>query len=156
LLGKLDRQLEPPAEAEAVAADWEPWMEAVAQGLPEPARPEAEDEPDGSEAGPPDPLDPERPFDGSEVWESQDGWWTSFPPPVDFDGTEDGEPGAFGYKRTLSEAERAVVEVDRTTELAAEAARRDLYFGFEGGLEDPQVYSPREAETYETSGADWG
>ena len=40
LLGKLDRHLEPPAEAEAVVADWEPWMEAIEQGLPAPAKSE--------------------------------------------------------------------------------------------------------------------
>ena len=37
LLGKTQHLLEPPPEAEAIAADWEPWMEAVEQGLPPPA-----------------------------------------------------------------------------------------------------------------------
>ncbi|MEA3045644.1 MAG: hypothetical protein QOH47_3482 [Sphingomonadales bacterium] len=148
LLGKLDRQLEPPAEAEAVAADWEPWMEAIEQGLPAPPEPvepedyEAEDE-------------PEEAFDGSEVWELEGQWWTEFPPPAGFDGIEEGEPGGYGYKRTLSEAEQAVIEADegeqRAERVAEQAARRDDYFGFEGGAPDLEVFPPREAETYETS-----
>ena len=40
------------------------------------------------------------------------------------------------------------------TLVAAERARRDLYFGFEGGSDGPEVFSPREAETYEPSGED--
>jgi hypothetical protein len=46
LLGKLDRQLEPPTEAEAVADAWEPWMETIEQGLPAP--PEPEPDPQGT------------------------------------------------------------------------------------------------------------
>jgi hypothetical protein len=43
-------------------------------------------------------------FDGSEVWQNMDGtWWTRFPPPADFQGIEEGEPGRQRYRRTLSE-----------------------------------------------------
>jgi DNA-binding transcriptional regulator YdaS (Cro superfamily) len=155
LLGKLDRQLEPPPESEAVADAWEPWMEAIEQGLPTP--PEPEPEPESEAFAPPesrDPDDPQRPFDGSEVWESPDGWWTHFPPPADFDGIEEGEPGAYGYKRTLSEAERAVIAAEEAEDLAADIARRDLYFGFEGGSAEGEIFSSRGPETYETSGED--
>ncbi|HYN22280.1 MAG TPA: hypothetical protein VE078_15070 [Thermoanaerobaculia bacterium] len=150
LLGKLDRQLEPPAEAEAIAADWEPWMEAIEQGLPAPAEPEA-----------PQPVDrgggkDEAAFDGHEVWQDDDGiWWTEFPPPADFDGEEEGTFGEEDHRRTLSPAEQAVIDADTATdqadELAFETARRDHYFGFAGGSPEAEVFSPRETETYETS-----
>jgi len=150
LLGKLDRLLEPPAEAEAVAADWEPWMEAIEQGLPAP--------PVLSEGEGAEPLgdeeaadEPEEAFDGSELWQSEGQWWTAFPPPAGFDGMEEGEPGRWGYKRTLSDAEQAVIEAEEAPDRAAETARRDLYFGFEGGSPGAEVFSPREAETFETS-----
>lgn len=128
-------------------------MEAIEQGLPCP--PEPEPEPETEASAPPEswgPDDPQRPFDGSEVWESGGEWWTRFPPPADFDGIEEGEPGAYGYKRTLSEAERAVLAAEEAEDLAADIARRDLYFGFGGGSAEGEIFSSREAETYETSG----
>jgi len=148
LLGKLDRLLDPPPEAEAVAGNWEPWMEAIEQGLPAPPEPPVP-EPDLQD-------EPELAFDGNEVWDDEEGvLWTGFPPPAGFDGEEEGEPGDFGYKRTLTEAERAVIEADeaeeRDLDLATQSARRDHYFGFEGGCSDGEISSPREAETYETS-----
>jgi hypothetical protein len=93
-------------------------------------------------------------FDGTDVWEDPDGsWWTSFPPPEDFDGEEEGEPGAWDYKRMLSEAEQAVIDADEAEEcaeeLARESARRDRYFGFTGN----EVLRPSEPELYETSAA---
>jgi hypothetical protein len=155
LLGKLDRQLEPPPEAEAVADDWELWMEAIEQGLPAPPEPEPEADSEVEDAN---QFVDEDGFDGSEVWQSEGYWWTEFPPPADFDGVEKGEPGDSGYKRTLSEAELAVIEAqegeERDERLTEESARRDLYFGFEGGSPDPEVFSPRGPETYETSGED--
>ncbi len=118
LLGKTEALIEPAPEAELVEGNWEGWMEAIEQGLPEPPAPE------------PDPQDE---FDGSEVWETHGRWWTAFPPPADFDGEEDGEPGAFGYRRTLSEAEQAVIDADLAEGMPDGHALRDRYFGFEGG-----------------------
>ena len=73
-----------------------------------------------------------------EVWEHQDGWWTSFPPPSGFDGEENGQPGDHGYSRRLSRAEQAVVDRDeaeeRAEEVAVACARRDRHFGFGGGV----------------------
>lgn len=147
LLGKAEKWLEPPAEAEAVAGDWERWADAIERGLPEP-EPEPEPNPDPAEAE-------EEAFDGGEVWQDEDGsWWTEFPPPDGFDGEEEEPPGMV-YRRTLSPAEQAVVDAELATQRAEEVAegviRRDLYFGFAGGLAASRLFPPREAETYETS-----
>lgn len=146
LLGKLERHLEPPAEAEAVADDWEPWMAAIEQGLPAPVPGEVEAPEEDEEAGLCDRI---------EVWQENGEWWTEFPPPAGFDGVEDGEPDSYGYKRALSAAELAVVEADEAEEraqrIAGQIARRDLHFGFEGGTSDPEFFSPRGPETNETS-----
>ncbi|HZF95234.1 MAG TPA: hypothetical protein VEZ20_10240 [Allosphingosinicella sp.] len=153
LLGKAEKALEPPPEAEAVAANWEGWMDAVERGLPEPERPPERAPAEGHEAF----L-----WDGEEVWLEDDGrWWTTFPPPEGFCGVEEGTLGGEGdYRRTLSAAEEAMVETEEEEEredyIAAEAARRDCYFGFAGGREKPRVFRPREAELYETSADDPG
>jgi hypothetical protein len=119
LLGKTQAMVEPDPETKRVERDWEGWMEAIEQGLPEPPAPEA---------------GPEDEFDGSEVWQNMDGtWWTRFPPPADFQGIEDGEPGRRGYRRTLSEQEQAVAEAIEAEAAPDEHALRDRYFGFEGG-----------------------
>jgi hypothetical protein len=147
LLGKLDRQLAPPAEAEAVADNWQPWMEAIEQGLPAPLPSDDEGPEEDEEAGLCDRI---------EVWQEDGKWWTEFPPPAGFDGIEEGDAGSYGYQRALSEAELAVVEADevkeRTRRIAEDIVRRDLHFGFDGGLADDEVFSPRGPETYETSG----
>jgi hypothetical protein len=81
------------------------------------------------------------------VWEDDDGWWTDFPPPEGFDGEEEGDYGDYYYRRTLSEAEQAVIDSDQAEEKAEEAealaekravaeAQRDLYFGFAAGPEE--------------------
>jgi DNA-binding transcriptional regulator YdaS (Cro superfamily) len=149
LLGKLDRQLAPPAGAEAVAGNWEPWMAAIEQGLPAPL-PSEDEEPEADE----EPTLCDR----IEVWQENGEWWTEFPPPAGFDGIEEGEPGGYDYKRTLSEAELAVVEADEAEEraqrIAEQSARRDQHFGFEGGNPDDGLFSPRGPETNETSVAD--
>lgn len=145
LIGKLGPLVAPPEEPDPVADNWQPWMEAIEQGLPEPvpspaapapallaATDDEEDEFD-EEAEDEDEEDEER-FHGCEVWESEGQWWTEFPPPPDFDGEEEGERGDFRYKRTLTPAEQAVIDADQAEEraerLARQSARRDLYFGF--------------------------
>ena len=105
----------------------------------------------------------------SELWQELDRtWWTSWPPPAGFDGVEHGLHGDPGYRRMLSEAEErvAVAEFEDGEEAeaarAAEIAERDAFFGFEGGWPDDwpepgggggeeEVFSPMEAEPYETS-----
>ena len=122
LLGKTQALVEPGSGSGQVIRDWDGWMEAIEQGLPEP-KPE-----------PPEPEPEERDeFDGGEVWQVEDEWWTSFPPPADFDGREEGIFGSFGYRRTLSEAEQAVVDEWEAEDAPDEHARRDRFFGFEGG-----------------------
>ncbi|MEA3039851.1 MAG: 3-hydroxyacyl-CoA dehydrogenase, partial [Sphingomonadales bacterium] len=136
LIGKLAPVLEPVGESRRVEKDWEGWMEAIETGAPPPS----------SE---PEPLPfHDRPFDGTEVWEGADGeWWTSFPPPPDFDGEEGrGEWG--GYERTLSARELAVIESEEEEDRYDEEARRDRYFGFDRGDE---YFDSMEPETSETS-----
>jgi hypothetical protein len=150
LLGKAEKWLEPVPEAEAVAADWDAWAEAVELGLPEPER----------EPEPVPVRDPADEFNGSEVWQDEDGaWWTDFPPPDDYDeeeeADEEGTPGACGYRRRLTAAEEAVIEADEEAEdaeyRAREGARPDRYFGFAPPLGEEEFFSSLEAETYETS-----
>ena len=68
------------------------------------------------------------------VWGQEDGRWTDYPPPEDFDGEEEGEYGRRKYRRTLSPAEQAVVDSDLAMEReegrALGEAQRDAYFGF--------------------------
>ena len=134
LLGKLDRWLEPPSQVDDVAANWDAWMEAIEAGPPEP-----------------DDEDAEPKWHGVEVWRSEGVWWTEFPPPAGFDGYEEGAFGTRDYKRTLTEAEEAVMEgeaeEERDEKLAEQAERRDLWFGFAGDDLPTDVFSPREAET---------
>ncbi len=117
LLGKTEHLLAPPPEAARIHRDWEGWMAAIEQGLPAPPAPERDEEP----------------WDGSEVWEAEGRWWTSFPPPADFDGVEEGEPNGFSYRRSLSDAEQGVIDADLAEQERDVHAVRDLYFGFEGG-----------------------
>lgn len=119
LLGKTQALVEAPPWSGKVVRDWESWMQAIEAGLPAPPEPEPEE------------------FDGSEVWESGEVWWTSFPPPADFDGLEEGSPGGLDYRRTLSPAEQAVIDADLAEEAPDEHDRRDRYFGFQGGRFSP-------------------
>lgn len=114
LLGKTQALVDPRQSSQRLLNDWETLMEAVEQGLP-------------VEPGP----TPQRAF-ACKVWQSQGQWWTRFPPPAEFGGIQHGAFGDPTYRRTLSEAELATIFSDE--EDAAEAcARRDRYFGFEGG-----------------------
>lgn len=121
LLGRLDRVLEPRAEAAAVAESWEPWMAAIEAGRP-----------------PPVPEEPPswKAEDDEAVWRDDDGvLWTVFPPPPDFEGEEQGTyADGKWYQRTLTPAERAVIDGDadraRDSEREDGRTRRDRYFGF--------------------------
>jgi hypothetical protein len=72
--------------------------------------------------------------DAEPVWwdHHAEGWRTSFPPPEDFDGDEDGEFGEDGYERTLTPEEEELVEAPRRAEIAEqriiEAGARDRWF----------------------------
>ena len=152
LMGRTEHLLDAPEEAPAVAANWTPWVEAIEQGAdpPDLSPPAPEPEP---KAGPPEP--PLDDFDGDEVWKDEDGiWWTEFPPPAGFDGQEEGTLG-FTYRRTLSAAEQAVVDAnnddDEAEMIAWESRRRDIFFGFAGGVPGDELFPLMEAETSETS-----
>lgn len=144
LMGKTEHLLDEPEETGAVAANWTPWVEALEQGAPPPDL-----TPPKPELAPP----PERAiddFDGTECWESDGTWWTEFPPPADFDGVEEGRPGTLNYRRTLSDAEQAMVDADLAEgrdSIDYDMRRRDIFFGFAGGAPDDELFSPMEAET---------
>lgn len=122
LLGKTQALVEAPPWSGKVVRDWESWMRAIEDGLSAPPEPEQSESEE---------------FDGSEVWESGDVWWTSFPAPADFDGIEEGSAGGLDYRRTLSPAEQAVIDADLAEQEPDEHARRDRYFGFAGGSFSP-------------------
>jgi len=157
LLGKIEHLIEPPEKSEAVAENWQEWMEAMEQGLPAPDLPDPEDDWDDWDepAAEAPAADPEEPS-GNEVWRDDDGlWWTNFPPPPGFDGEEESELKDMFYKRTLSDAERAVmearVEEEWAAQIALETVRRDRFFGFADDGRDPEIFSPKGPETSETS-----
>ena len=124
----------------AARAGWtaEQWLRAEAAGLvalaPAPAAPEVEEDAGGSPLSPlraalaalapaddGDAGDGEADEDEEElpVWEEDAGrWMTSLPPPPNFDGFEENEPGDPYYRRTLTDEEEAVV-------LQAKAEARD-------------------------------
>jgi 3-hydroxyacyl-CoA dehydrogenase len=135
LIGKLGPALEPRAESRAVEADWTAWMEAIEQEAPPPAP----SLPDIAELV--DPAD--------RIWEGDDGLlWTDFPPPRGFQGQERGVFDGYNYyARTLTEAEREVLDSDDRKYVERDYANRDRFFGFAGG----RFSSPREAEPSEPS-----
>src|SRR3954470_20089091 len=149
LLGKTEHLLDEPDEARAVAENWEPFVEAMEQGLPPPG--EGSDEDDPLELRDKDGL-----LKSIDVWEEPDGNWTSFPPPAGFDGEERDRFGSSRYRRTLSEDEEAAIEASdaegRAAKHAVEIVRRVRFFGFEGGTAERKIFSPKEAELYGTSG----
>ena len=151
LLGTTERLLDEPEEALAVAENWQPFVEAMEQGLPPPVLPSPFDQ----ESEEDEPDEDEGLIDSIDVWQEPDGWWTLFPPPAGFDGIEKGGTDGIGYQRTLTREEQKVVDAaeaaDRAGELARETARRDAWFGFEGGTREEEIFSAREAEPYETS-----
>jgi hypothetical protein len=150
LLGKTEHLLDEPAEARAVAENWEPFVEAIERGLPPPG--ETSEEEDPYELRDKDGL-----MKSIDVWEEPDGNWTSFPPPAGFDGEERGRSGSLRYQRTLTEDEEAAIgdaeADDRAARRAIDIVRRDRFFGFEGGTAEEDIFSPREAELSETSAA---
>ena len=127
-------------------AGWtaEQWCRAEAAGLlalaPEPPAPEKTapavqhsqrwDDFDLAELEPDPALDPDNP-----VWwcEESDAWRTSFPPPPDFAGFEDGRFGDDGYSRALSDAEEAILDgwhaADTAEDRAKGLAARAVFFG---------------------------
>lgn len=118
-------------------AHWtaEQWVRAEAIGLvqlaPEP--PAAEETGDSCQLCQPD-EDP-------SVWwcETLEEWRTSFPPPGDFFGDEEGEVGQPGYERELTPEEVAVAEAHHARDLApliaAGRAAREAWFA-QGGLSE--------------------
>ena len=166
LLGKTAHLVDPPAEAQAVIDNWEPWMEAIEQGLPAPGqaqRPEPGPAAQASAAPESEPLQwDDECFEVTEedVWEEFDGsgWWTRFPPPAGFEGVETEKWGEEGYMRTLTDEEVEAVEAERDRErldrLEPEIARRDWYFGFAGGNDEAEELLEEEEEGEEDRPSD--
>jgi len=95
LINKLPADaLAPTPQTQEVAANWEPWMEAIEQGREPPAAPAP-----GSERS-----EADGPFE-ARVWEDEGGLFTDAPPPEGFDLYENGAPGGRFYERELTEAE---------------------------------------------------
>lgn len=134
LLGKTEHLLEPPEQMRSICADWERHMEALERGLPPPSA-------DG-----PDDLED---IGDRLVWRDEDGAWrTCFPPPEGFEGFEDGVyDGESWYCRSLSAEEQSVIDSREAERQAGDHARRDRFFGFEGGRNS----APTGAETTETN-----
>jgi len=148
LIGKLPHLFGPPGEVEAVAANWEPWMQAVERGLPEPP-PEPEPPVPATAAAEEAPT--HMAWTGEEVWEENGLWWTYFPPPPGFDGISEGSWDEPGYKRRLSPREEEALDAEQAEEFASalsdEVAQRDLYFGFSPGGLEPELSRLTGSET---------
>ncbi|MGQ0588225.1 MAG: hypothetical protein ACT4N8_01665 [Sphingosinicella sp.] len=167
LLGKTEHLVPELGRVHAATENWEALVESIEHGTPTPdLRSEWERERDErlaeyaeeSEEDEEDEGDDANDIIGEQVWEEDGGWLTSFPPPAGFDGVEDGVPGDEDYRRSLTKAEEAALaacdqedEEERLEAVRLASARRDRFFGFEGGLRDEEIFSPWEAETYETS-----
>ncbi|MDQ8756394.1 hypothetical protein RCO27_09140 [Sphingosinicella sp. LHD-64] len=160
LLGRTAHLLDEPDDAKAVADQWEPWVEAIGAGTPPPVPSAPAPAEAGAEAPAPDPDDIDE--DDAEVWQRDGVWWTCLLPPDGFTGVEEGRHGEFGYRRRLTDDEEAIMEAHAARLSAIGTAyaahRRDTYFAdisqafaAFGPLPD---FSPREAETSETSGGD--
>lgn len=74
-------------------------------------------------------------FACGRIWREDDGWWTNFPPPVDFAGIEDGRWEEADYRRECSPDEAELLEAKVEAELAElaeqrseEEAERDSFF----------------------------
>ncbi|KTF67335.1 hypothetical protein ACNFJ7_09490 [Sphingomonas sp. HT-1] len=96
---------------------------------------------------------------GDPVWwnSAAQEWRTSFPPPDDFYGEEEGHYGEEGYARTLTLEEEDVIEAPIRAELAARRAReaelRDAFFAEEEAAAEAEAaeaateaYGAEEAE----------
>jgi hypothetical protein len=119
LLAKADRFFPATGEAEAFLGDWEGSMERLESGALEP--------------------------DG-RVWRDRNGnWTTDYPPPDDFDGWQEGEPGEDGYERTLTAIELEAVRTQRAGRLAQATVARDLYFGVQPKARARQGAAPGQA-----------
>lgn len=87
----------------------------------------------GPGAGPGADDDEDEIEDGvTRVWQSDDNWWTDYPPPAGFNGVEHGSWGRMSYKRACTEAETALLDsstaLDRAEDRAEDDAERDSYF----------------------------
>jgi hypothetical protein len=69
--------------------------------------------------------------DSHGVWEADGEWWTDYPPPAGFEGEEQGDYGDYRYRRTLTPAERAVIDAEEAEERAEAEAQRDAWFSFD-------------------------
>lgn len=103
LLQKGDRLFGPTQASGDILEDWDGAMEKLAEGS----------------------LD-----GGRRVWLDRDLWMTDFPPPAGFNSYSEGEPGAPGYCRRLTEAEEQALDARRESRIAEGEAERDRYFGF--------------------------
>lgn len=154
LITKVLPALEPTGEVAAIAAEWGPFVDAIAEGRPVPDLRPAPCDGDALGAAEEAELEDEEEEEEDEpVWQESDGtWWTRFAPPDDFLGDENGTWGQPWYRRTLSDDELDWVAANLVGEhdeaLAEARADRDAYFGFAG---DPPPWRPAASEDGEGS-----
>ena len=110
LLAKFEPVTTDRADVRDAMCNWEDWLEAVELGLDR-------------------PVPKFRYGQGEPVWRGEDGaWWTGFPPPLGFNGRQEGTPGDPGYRRLCNLSEIAVIDAAKARELEDDCRRRDLFF----------------------------
>ena len=94
------------------------------------------------------------------VWwcEEAEAWRTSFPPPEDFDGEEEGRYGDEDYARELTEDEEDAADARAALETPAAAAARiahvqarDAWFATRAPIGEPSVAGPAAPDTPENA-----
>jgi hypothetical protein len=162
VLHRLDKRCDLAAERGArhqpLLARWSEWIDLVGKGDDVAALALLDDAP--SPAAPHHqlhqlPLGGNPTVDGDEeeddplhFWESRDGEWrTDFPPPLEFDGHEEGVWGRHGYSRQCTEAETDLLErlhcLDNKDAQAEAERERDLWLAdMAAELEERAVLPP--------------
>jgi hypothetical protein len=108
LLGKAE-PLADRLQVANVVKDWESWMQAIEDGLDQPM--------------------PRLGDSRAPAWQAEDdSWWTSFPPPLGFNGRQFDADGEDDYRRECTLDEIAAIEAADARRKAELDRRRDLYF----------------------------
>jgi hypothetical protein len=148
VLHRLDKRCDRAAETGAkhlgAVARWDDFTRAIgqddgetAQSILFPCEGRGPDDEQSSSHGQPSQLcdndDQDNEADDRIWWDDiEEDWRTDFPPPPGFDGEENKSYGEWRYARSLTRAERDIIEAEQAAASAQEAAedtaRRDRYF----------------------------
>jgi hypothetical protein len=163
---RIDRAEEKGAAHLAVAARWDEYLDAIAENRQEdgmalltPPAPPAEAAPAAAPAGnaghrelhelhlgEDDEIEAAEAGDRHDVWQSDGIWYTDYPPPEGFEGEEQHSYGEFGYRRTLSADEQAVIDADLAADLAEAEAQRAARFGFAPDADEGEDFGAEDGE----------